>query len=55
MKHNKSRGLYRMTITHRSNCNRLNSVVNAVTRDLVESEMFVLQVERQLHHRNTRV
>ena len=34
--------------SHQSNCNRLNSVVNAVTSYLVEKEMFALQVMRQI-------
>ena len=41
--------------SHQSNCNRLTSCVNAVARDLVENEMFALQVTRQLRHQNTRV
>ena len=53
-------GLYRMITaaqwddSHQSNCNRLKSGINAVTRDLVENELCVLQVERQLQHQNTR-
>ena len=38
---------------HQSNCSRLTSVVNVVTRDLVKNEPFALQVERQLKHQNT--
>ena len=54
-------GLYRMIIaaqrddSHQSNCNLLNSVVNVVTRDLFENELFALQVVGQLEQQNTRV
>jgi len=52
-------GLYRMIIaaqqddSHQSNCNRLTSIFNVVTRDLVENELCTVQVERQLSHQNT--
>ena len=54
-------GLYRMITaaqrddSHQSNCNLLNSVVNVVTRDLFENELFALQVVGQLEQQNTRV
>ena len=41
--------------SHQSNCNYLKSGVNVVARDLVEKEMFALQVMRQLRQQNTRV
>ena len=39
--------------SHQSNCNLLNSVVNVVTRDLFENELFALQVMGQLQQQNT--
>ena len=41
--------------SHQSNSNRLKSGVNDFTRDLVENELFALQVMRQLRQQNTRV
>jgi len=41
--------------SHQSNCNCLKSGFSVVARDLVENELFALQVERQLRQQNTRV
>ena len=40
---------------HQSNSNRLKSGVKVFTRDLVQNELFALQVMRQLRQQNTRV
>ena len=54
-------GLYRMITaaqwddSHQRKYNRLTSGVNVVTRDLVENELCVLQMESQLQHENTRI
>jgi len=41
--------------SHQSNCNYLKSGFNAFAKDLVENELFALQVERQLTQENTRI
>jgi hypothetical protein len=54
-------GLYRMIIaaqrndSHQCNCNVLTTGFNVVTRDLVENELFALQVVSQLKHPITRI
>jgi len=41
--------------SHQSNSNRLKSGVNVFTRDLIENELFALQVLGQFGQQNTRV
>jgi len=41
--------------SHQSYSNRLKSGVNDFTRDLVENELFALQVIRQIGQMNTRI
>jgi hypothetical protein len=54
-------GLYRRIIaaewddSHQCNCNVLTTGFNVLTRDLVENELFALQVVSQLQHQNTRL